>query len=62
MKPTNERNIMTTEQKTELKARFTARPSANIVEHMAANPNLNNNEVWDVYEEWQDEDPLCDDE
>ena len=53
---------MTTEQKTKLKAQFTARPSASIVEHMAATPTLNNNEVWDVYEEWQDEDPLCDDE
>ena len=49
---------MTDKQKTELKKLFTAHPSASVLEWMVATPALDNNEVWDVYEEWQDEDPL----
>jgi hypothetical protein len=46
---------MTEEQKIELKKLFTAHPSASVLEWMVATPALDNNEVWDCYEEWQDE-------
>lgn len=46
---------MTDKQKTELKKLFTAHPSASVLEWMVATPALDNNEVWDCYEEWQDE-------
>jgi hypothetical protein len=49
---------MTNNQKKALRIMFDANPSASVLEWMVATPALDNNEVWDVYEEWQDEDPL----
>ena len=46
---------MTNDQKKELKTMFDAHPSASILEWMVATPTLDNNEVWDAYEEWQEE-------
>jgi hypothetical protein len=47
--------IMTNEQKKALKIMFNTHPSASVLEWMVATPALDNNEVWDCYEEWQDE-------
>jgi hypothetical protein len=46
---------MTGKQKTELKKLFGVY-SMSVLEWMAVTPALDNNEVWDCYEEWQDED------
>ena len=46
---------MTNDQKKTLKMMFDAHPSASVLEWMVATPALDNNEVWDCYEEWQDE-------
>ena len=47
--------IMTDEQKTELKQLFVAHPNASVLEWMVVTPALDNNDVWDCYEEWQEE-------
>jgi hypothetical protein len=46
---------MTNDQKKALKIMFNTYPSASVLEWMVATPALDNNEVWDCYEEWQDE-------
>ena len=46
---------MTEKAKTELKKLFTANPGVSVLNWMVATPALDNNEVWDCYEEWQEE-------
>ena len=48
--------MMTTEQKVELKKLFDAHLQTSVLEWMVLTPALNNDDVWDCYEEWQDED------
>ena len=45
---------MTSKQKIELKKLFDTH-SMSVLEWMAVTPALENNDVWDCYEEWQDE-------
>jgi len=37
---------------------FNQHPQVSVLEWMVSTPALNQGEVWDVYEEWQDEDPF----
>ena len=46
---------MTDKQKIELKKLFDSKPSVCVLQWMCVTPALDNNEVWDCYEEWQDE-------
>ena len=51
------REVMTDKQKIELKRRFTIHGSSvSVLQWMVMTPAFDNNEVWDCYEEWQDED------
>jgi hypothetical protein len=49
---------MTNDQKRALKLMFNQHPQVSVLEWMVSTPALNQSEVWDVYEEWQDEDPF----
>jgi len=47
---------MSNEQKVELKKLFTATPQLDVLQWLAVTPALSNQDVWDCWEEWQDED------
>ena len=46
---------MSNQQKTELKKLFNASPDLDILQWLTLTPALSNQDVWDCWEEWQDE-------